>query len=195
MLPLVRKRRRAIQKEEIEAFNKTYGTFFEEFKDDNLSKWVFYIFFIVRRIAMLVSVYFINDSILQFSIYLCLSLSVLFIQISLYVIIVKPFKDSSQNYYQFLNEMIISTVAMSMIVQLIPETNISWEATSDLCIYLIISSWALNIAFICGEVVYQVFSKIKAFIKKRRSRKRRLSRVTNIVPTEGNQDSDEKFRN
>ena len=195
MLYLIRKRQKVIEKEEIETFNKNYGTFFEEFKDDDLSKWLFYILFIFRRIAMIISIYFLNDAILQLSIYLCFSLSVKLIQVSIYVIIVKPFKDSSQNYYQFLNEMIISAVAVSMIAQLIPNTNISLESTSDLCINLVISTWVLNIAFTCGGVVYQIFKKIKAFIKKTRLRsKGRQYRVTNITPTDGIHDPDENFK-
>ena len=196
MFYLIRKRQKVIGKEEIEIFNKTYGTFFEEFKDDDLSKWLFYILFIFRRIAMIISIYFLNDAILQFTIYFCFSLSVILIQVSIYVIIVRPFKDSSQNYYQFLNEMTISTVAMSMIAQLIPDTKISWETTSDLCINLIICSWLLNIGFTFGGVVYKIFEKIKAFIKKRRSSKSksRLFRVNAILPTDGNQDSNQKIK-
>ena len=79
MLLLVKKRQALLDKEEIERFSKCYGTFFEEFKEEGLSNWLFYVLFIFRRIAMIFCISFVQNPILQLSIYFSFAISVLFI--------------------------------------------------------------------------------------------------------------------
>ena len=64
------------EEEEIEAFCKKYGTFFEEFQETNISYWLFYVFYIFRRLLIVVLANTISDGSLQLAVYLTFSLAV-----------------------------------------------------------------------------------------------------------------------
>lgn len=76
MLYLIRKRQGLSEKEEIEIFYSNFGTFFEEFKGDGLSNWLFYLLFIFRRIAMIICIFLVENPVLQLTIYFSFALSV-----------------------------------------------------------------------------------------------------------------------
>ena len=64
---------------EIEDFLKAYGTVFEEFKEEKITDWMFYLLFVLRRIMLAVSVIFIDYPILQISLTAIFSLTVIII--------------------------------------------------------------------------------------------------------------------
>jgi hypothetical protein len=66
---LLRKRSRLANEEEIKAFMEKYGTCFEEFKEDGITMWLFYVF----------GFFFISDGILQLTIAIGFSLTVFII--------------------------------------------------------------------------------------------------------------------
>ena len=50
---------------EIENFIKQFGTFFEEFKSNGISSWMFYVLFVIRRYVIVLLILFIDDVVLQ----------------------------------------------------------------------------------------------------------------------------------
>ena len=62
---------------ELEAFLTMYGTFFEEFKKDELSSWLFYVLFVIRRISITILVIFIDSPTIQLTLSIAFTLSVL----------------------------------------------------------------------------------------------------------------------
>ena len=63
--------------EEIEAFCKKYGTFFEEFQETSLSFWLFYVFYIFRRLSIVFFSNAFSDGTIQLTLYLTFSLAVI----------------------------------------------------------------------------------------------------------------------
>jgi phosphatidylglycerophosphate synthase len=71
-------RRKALtDQESIKEFETKFGTFFEEFDDKNSVNLMFYFFYIVRRVFIQIGYWFIADGILQLSISIVFSFSVM----------------------------------------------------------------------------------------------------------------------
>ena len=93
-----------------------------------------------------------------------------------------------QNYYQFLTELIIAVFAGTLLVQLIPNTEADWETTSTTCMNLIIAIFILNIAVSLCTLISQISTKIREFIKKRRSRTTGIAYEIKTTPETGGDD-------
>ena len=70
MIFLIRERAKIIGKEEIEIFLKKYGEIFEEFNESGISAWLFYVLYIVRRIALVICINCFNQPIIQLLVYI-----------------------------------------------------------------------------------------------------------------------------
>lgn len=77
LLYLVRKRVKLSGNQDLEEFLKKYGCFFGEFKTTGFSTWVVYPLFIVRRIVLIISIFFISSGIVQIVLSLITTLSVI----------------------------------------------------------------------------------------------------------------------
>ena len=60
----------------VEIYLTSYGTFFEEFKKEKLSDWIYYSIFFIRRLCLILVIVFIANPILQLSLTLSFSLLV-----------------------------------------------------------------------------------------------------------------------
>ena len=76
LLVLLIIKRSKITSEAQEEFLKQYNTFFEEFKAEATSSWLYYILFAFRRLITNILVIFVKINIIQLSVTLTLSLSV-----------------------------------------------------------------------------------------------------------------------
>ena len=63
--------------ENLELFMEKFGTFFEEFKDDNITSYIFYVIFVFRRLTTVALILFIEEPIVQLSLSFVLSLGVI----------------------------------------------------------------------------------------------------------------------
>jgi hypothetical protein len=73
------KRTKITEEAQIKEFTTLYSSFFEEFKEIGLSQWLFYLLFILRRLALNLSYLFIASGVFQMSISLMFSLTVIVI--------------------------------------------------------------------------------------------------------------------
>ena len=79
MVAVLVKKSRINNTEENERFNKKFGAFFEEFKDDSTSTRFFYAIFVFRRIVIALLVFFIDSIVIQLAVSFCFALAVSFI--------------------------------------------------------------------------------------------------------------------
>ena len=79
MVKLVFKRTKLTGSEEIEEFLKLYPTFFDEFHGQGLSAWIYYIIFVIRRAALILTILCLKSPVIQLAVSLAFSLFVIFI--------------------------------------------------------------------------------------------------------------------
>ena len=79
LIILLVKRSKLHERVEIRQFCKKYGTFFEEFKETNISYWLFYVFYILRRLIVIIIINTNLDGSLQLAVYLIFALTVFYI--------------------------------------------------------------------------------------------------------------------
>ena len=77
LIYLIKSRNKLHNEEEIESFGTLFGELFEEFKEEGVSLWMFYLLYVLRRLAIIVCFMFIESEPLQLSIYFASALSVL----------------------------------------------------------------------------------------------------------------------
>ena len=65
--------------DEIKEFTDKFGTFFEEFKDNGVNSWMFYVIYVLRRTAFVICYNFISEGMLQLGFSICFSFIVCFI--------------------------------------------------------------------------------------------------------------------
>ena len=79
MILIILKRSKMTDQERIDQFNQNFSTLFYEFKEDSITSWLFYLFYILRRFIIIICYNFIEDYILQILLTLTISLIVIFI--------------------------------------------------------------------------------------------------------------------
>ena len=57
-------------------FSKKFGTFFDEFKQEGCSNWLFYLIFAIRRFSVAILILFIQEPVTQLAFSLTFSISV-----------------------------------------------------------------------------------------------------------------------
>ena len=77
LIYLIHSRKKLHEEEEIESFVNVFGEVFEEFKEEGVSMWIFYLLYVLRRLAIVVCFMFIESETLQLSIYFASAISVL----------------------------------------------------------------------------------------------------------------------
>lgn len=170
-----------------------FSTFFEEFKNTGISMWVFYILYIIRRTLLLLSYIFIKDTKLQLAIGITLSLSVMIIQVPLYVISFRSFKSIGKIIFHFCNEIIIAGFYFLILFSELSGDKIMDEFEANVCIIFITTSWAMNITFSSIETVLQIINRIRDYLNNRRQEK--LSKQKNNKVSPANEISMETLGN
>ena len=166
---LILSRRKLQEEEEIESFSNVFGEVFEEFKEERVSFWMFYLLYVLRRLGIVICFMFINSETLQLSIYFASALSVPSIQVSFYVLATRNFKVFIYNLYHVPNEMIIAAYGLVMLVQTLPESKMDIDTSTNICMNLITVCWVMNMASSIFVSAYGIFIKIRECIRKRRA--------------------------
>ncbi|OMJ92401.1 hypothetical protein SteCoe_4848 [Stentor coeruleus] len=173
------KRSKLTEASQIELFEKKFGTFFDDFKPTGISNWLTYVFFILRRTALVLSYHFINDGSMQMSIAIGFSLS-----IPLYILLIRNFKNFYQLCFNLVNEIIIAGYYGTILFGFIYGNSIMSEENAYICIYFIISAWLLNLAFSVISNITGIYRNIKKIIiritKNRRDRVYRVDTITEV---------------
>ena len=157
------------QSEENNWFKLRYGEFFEEFKDGFVNNF-YYFLFIFRRILILICLAFIEDGIFQLSVSISFSFIVIHIQIPFYLLWRKAFIKNGPNYYNIINEFIISIYHITVFTSFTPNHHQN-NQYAVICYNLILSAVVLNIAFSLFNAVKDLITKIKNCINRKRSGK------------------------
>ena len=154
-------------KQRIDDLNQKFSTFFYEFKEDGIASWLFYVLYVVRRSIIFLCYNFIEDYILQLLLSLAISLLVIFKQILFYVAIYRCYKSKLHYVYHCINESLICTVYLIILISFDKTQEKSSLVYTNLCINIITATWANNIAFSLIIIFMKIFDQIKGFIEKR----------------------------
>ena len=187
LLHLIRTRMKLHEHEEIETFQDFYGEVFEEFKEEGVSTWIFYLLYVLRRLAIVISFMFIQSEALQLSIYFVSALSVIDIQVSFYVLATRNFKIFIYNIYHVPNELMIASYGFIMLLQILPESKLDWNDTTDKCMEFITVCWVMNMVCSTSVSLYNLYIKIRDWIRKRRAQA--VSRVYSVKTVEEHEDN------
>jgi hypothetical protein len=146
-------------------FITRYPIFFEDFKGEGLSNWLFYVLYIARRLVIVVCITFIQDATLQLSLSFTMSISVTFNQICAYIISTRSFKVSFYNLFHFSNEILICIFQLSLLFKLLPENTTSPSTITDMSINIITVCWFMNIVVSLGLTLRNLKIKISNYFK------------------------------
>ncbi|OMJ94770.1 hypothetical protein SteCoe_1949 [Stentor coeruleus] len=149
---LINKRAKLTNEEEIKIFLLKYGTIFEEFTYNDCTCYFFYIIFIIRRFALVITILFISSKTFQITISMCFTLLIPF-----YLIITHAYKIYLTNIFTILNEFLIFVYYFAVSLSSTLGTRNDKSLNSAVAIQIIIASIALNL-------LYNIAMTIRNFI-------------------------------
>ena len=155
------------EEQEIRKFVSMYSTFFEEFKEAGISCWLFYLLYVLRRTVLMFSIKFATDAFLQITIALASSISVINIQVFMYLLATMPFRLRIWNYFHLINEFLISIFYAAIFIKLIPRSSLLWEDTTNACKYVVIASWILNVGVVTVSSIIKIVGKLRELWRNR----------------------------
>ena len=124
----------------------------------------------MRRAALVISIRFAGDAVLQTTIAFASSVSVRNIQVFMYVLATMPFKLSIWNYFHLVNEALISTFYAAIFIKLMPRSSLIWEDTSNVCKYAVIVSWVLNVGVVTVSSILKIVGKLREMRRNKQQR-------------------------
>jgi hypothetical protein len=131
-------------------------------------QWLFYVFYILRRSALIICYLFTSDGILQLSISISFSLAVIFKQIPIYISFTRCFRESLYNAYHFCNELLLALFHVTILIGLVHHSPGSSKTISDICIIYITVAWVMNMAVSITILVKDAIGKIRTWLRRRR---------------------------
>ena len=159
-------KRSKLQSEALEKFLKAFGTFFEEFKQDGKSCWLFYLIFVVRRFSLIILIMFVNNPIIQISLSITFTLFVRSMQIPMYLLETRAFIEITTGTYIIANELLTCIYYVIIAIPLVSTTELSSTRASYICIEITLAALVLNIL---SNLILSV-KNVKNWIKKRRDK-------------------------
>ena len=180
---VILKRKSIIDPDEKERFLKIYATFFDEFKDEGLSSWIFYLIFVFRRLSLGMIILFISNPLLQLTLSVSFTLFVMFMQIPAYIFATKAYKETITGFYIALNEVLTCIYYFVISLPYISNLQLTKQKTATICIGIILTALLLNI----GSSMLITINNIRNWLKKRRdTRKSRIGVVESKDEFTGN---------
>ena len=173
---LIYKRSLLVDSGAIKLFVDPYATFFEEFKTEGASSWMYYLLYAARRVVLVACIRSTSDPTHQVTLVFTASASVNVIQVLMYLLIVMPYKSRMLNLYHTLNEAAISGFHAIFLLTMIPNHSLSFETASNVSSYLLFCTWALNIVPNFSAAVANIILNTR-----KRARMRIASRT--VLPT------------
>lgn len=152
-------KRKKVEEDSLEKFFIAYGVIFDEFKNQDLSFWIYYLLFILRRVSMAIFTIYIQNPVLQLMSIATFSVCILF-----YVSFTRCFKKSVSNYFMIFNEVIYLLIVILLLKHLLISSNYTYDYISN----TVIAAWALNIfyglALLSSKLISRVFKQKSAKI-------------------------------
>jgi hypothetical protein len=165
-LVLIRLRSKLSSEDAAQNFITRYSTFFEDFKEEGLSNWLFYVLYLTRRLLIVVCITFIQDATLQLSISFAMSISVSFNQICVYILSTRSFKVFFYNLFHFFNELLICIFQLSLLFKLLPENTTSLSTITDMSMNIITVCWFMNMVVSLGLTIRNLKIKVSNYFKR-----------------------------
>ena len=174
LLYVIVKRNSIIDPDEKEKFLKKYATFFDEFKDEGISSWMFYLIFVIRRLSIVMIILFVTNPVLQLALSVSFTLIVRFMQIPAYLFATGAYKETISGIYIALNEILTCIYYFVIALPFVANLNFSKEKLATYCIEIVLTALILN-----------VLSSALITIKNIRNwlRKRREIKNNKVLPT------------
>lgn len=91
------------------------------------------------------------------------------------------FKTNFLNVYHLFNEASISAFYFTIFLKIMPQTSILWADISNICRYIIIFTWALNVLIVLIENLVKVIEKLKEYLHNKRNNNQVLPVVNEKV--------------
>ena len=144
MIYLIIKRLKIKNTEQEESFLISYGTFFDEFKNEGASSWLFYVLFVARRVIFAASVILITSPVLQLALAITMCVSVINIQVSIYLIATNCFIDPIMQLYIILNEFLTAIFYFIILLPFVSNVSFTSLQLASMSIQLILVAIILN---------------------------------------------------
>ena len=167
--------------EDIEIFQKYYGTLFEEFNSNGISSWQYYPLFVLKRLSIVFTIFFVTIPVLQLSISITFTLFVSFIQMVFYLLTVSPFLDRNMQRSLLAGEICVILVYGGLLLPFISEINISTSQLGAICIIIMLISMGTNVIFNVMSSAVGICSWVRLWKSKRYNE---ILPVSNIMQTE-----------
>ena len=164
---------------EKEKFLKKYSTFFDEFKEEGLSSWIFYLIFVVRRLSLVMIILFVSNPVLQLALSVSFTLIVRFMQIPVYLFETAAHKDRISGLYIALNEILTCIYYIIISLPYISSLNYSRQRIATYCIEIIITALILNM--LSSALI--TIENIRNWLRRRRE-----SLKSKVLPISSNED-------
>ena len=168
LLYVIIKRKSIIDLDEKENFLKKYATFFDEFKDDGISSWMFYLIFVIRRLSLVMIILFVSNPVLQLALSVSFTLIVRFMQIPFYLFQTGAYKETISGVYIALNEVLTCIYYIVISLPFVASVNFSKQRLATYCIEIILAALILNIL----SSVLITIKNIRNWLRKRRENKK-----------------------
>jgi hypothetical protein len=166
LLFLIRLRSQLSSEHTIQNFISSYPTFFEDFKEEGLSNWLFYVLYITRRVLIVLLITFVTDGTLQLFISFIMSISVIFSQVCIYTLSTRSFKISFYNLFHFSNEILICIFQLSLLFKLLPENKTSLSTITNLSMNIITVCWFINMGASVTLTIKNLKIKVSKYFRK-----------------------------
>ena len=172
----VMNKKKSLKSEDIESFDKMYGTFFYEFLDGHNQSY-YYLIFVLRRLSIVLLVFFVEIAVLQLIFSAIFSLIVRYRQVVIYLIMMRPFKEKLIEIYTLLNEMMTLAFYIFLLLPYVSDLVFNKHTVTMNCIFIILGALVLNFAF----AIFLGFSKILSWVRSKRQVKDDLKAGNNNV--------------
>ena len=170
MVIVIARKSQIIDEDEKKKFNETFGTFFDDFKENHYREWFFYVLYIIRRVCTFFSYKYVQNGFPQIILPGVTTITVINIKVVFYIFTTKCFKFMICNLYHLAKEILIFSYYIILLISYLRTDTMSDES-SYICIYIITLCWVMNICFSLYSAGKKVQEKIKNWIISRRNKK------------------------
>ena len=164
-------------------FNETFGTFFDDFKENHYREWLFYVLYIIRRVCIFFSYKYVQKGFPQIILPCVTTLTVINIKVAFYIFITKCFKLMICNLYHFIKEMLILAYYIILFICFLSNETMS-DQNSYFCIYIITLCWVMNVCFSLYGGGKKIHEKIRNWRLSRRNKKIEADQLKNDASNE-----------
>lgn len=151
----------------IEKLFKKYSTYFREFKSDAAECCCYYLFFIFRRIGIIVLAFLVPYKELQLSISVTMTLAVIDMQIIIYLIETKAYSNKMICFNIIVNEILTLVYYILLFLPLLSGLGYDKADMAAHTILLVLCALLINVAINLSSILKNIKECIVARISRR----------------------------